>query len=62
MKAVVHHKYGSPAVLRLEDVKRPVPGRDDVLVRVRATTVNRTDCHRRAAEQKTGNVVLVVGS
>lgn len=50
MRAVVHHRYGPPDVLRLEDVARPVPGRDEVLVRVHATTVNRTDCHRRAAE------------
>lgn len=49
MRAVVHHRYGPPDVLRLEDVERPVPGRDEVLVRVRASTVNRTDCHRRAA-------------
>jgi len=50
MRAVVHDPYGSPDVLRLEEVARPVPGRAEVLVRVRATTVNRTDCHRRAAE------------
>jgi NADPH:quinone reductase-like Zn-dependent oxidoreductase len=50
MRAVVHDRYGPPDVLRLIDVQRPVPGQDEVLVRVRATTVNRTDCHRRAAE------------
>lgn len=50
MRAVVHDRYGPPEVLRLADVERPVPGRDDVLVRVHATTVNRTDCHRRAAD------------
>ena len=50
MKAVVHDSYGPPDVLRLEDVERPVPADDEVLVRVHATTVNRTDCHRRAAK------------
>jgi NADPH:quinone reductase-like Zn-dependent oxidoreductase len=50
MRAVVHDRYGPPDVLRMEDVERPVPGHDEVLVRVCATTVNRTDCHRRAAE------------
>jgi NADPH:quinone reductase-like Zn-dependent oxidoreductase len=50
MRAVVHDRYGSPAVLRLEDVERPVPKDDEVLVRVHATTVNRTDCHIRAAK------------
>jgi len=37
-------------VLRIEDVGQPVPGPGEVLVKVRATTVNRTDCHRRAAQ------------
>jgi NADPH:quinone reductase-like Zn-dependent oxidoreductase len=50
VRAVVHDRYGPPDVLRLEDVERPSPAEDEVLIRVRATTVNRTDCHRRAAE------------
>jgi NADPH:quinone reductase-like Zn-dependent oxidoreductase len=49
MKAVVHDRYGPPEVLRLEDVERPVPSEDEVLVRVHATTVTRTDCHMRGA-------------
>jgi NADPH:quinone reductase-like Zn-dependent oxidoreductase len=49
MKAVVHDRYGPPDVLRLADVERPVPKDDEILVRVRATTVTRTDCHIRAA-------------
>jgi NADPH:quinone reductase-like Zn-dependent oxidoreductase len=49
MRAVVHDRYGPPEVLRLEDVDRPVPGAGEVLVRVRATTVNQTDCHMRRA-------------
>jgi NADPH:quinone reductase-like Zn-dependent oxidoreductase len=50
MRAVVHDRYGSPDVLRLEDVERPVPEDDQVLVRIHATTVNRTDCGLRAAK------------
>jgi NADPH:quinone reductase-like Zn-dependent oxidoreductase len=50
MTAVVHDRYGPPDVLRLEDVARPVPKDDEVLVRVRATTVNRTDTGFRSAE------------
>ena len=50
MRAVVHDRYGPPEVLRIEDVERPVPAEDEVLVRIHATTVNRTDCHRRAAK------------
>src|SRR5260370_18417726 len=50
MRAVVHDKYGPPDVLRLEEVERPVPKDDEVLVKIHATTVNRTDTALRAAE------------
>ena len=50
MRAVVHDRYGPPEVLRLDDVERPVPDDDQVLVKVHATTVNRTDCGLRSAK------------
>ena len=50
MRAVVHDRYGPPDVLRLEDVERPVPTDDEVLVKIHATTVSRTDCHIRQAK------------
>jgi NADPH:quinone reductase-like Zn-dependent oxidoreductase len=50
MRAVVHERYGAPDVLRLQDVERPVPEDDEVLVKIHATTVNRTDCGLRSAE------------
>ncbi len=43
MKAIVRDRYGSPDVLRLEDVDKPRVGDDDVLVRVRASSLNRAD-------------------
>jgi NADPH:quinone reductase-like Zn-dependent oxidoreductase len=43
MRAVVHDRYGPPDVLRVDDVERPVPGDDEVLVRVHASTVTRGD-------------------
>jgi NADPH:quinone reductase-like Zn-dependent oxidoreductase len=49
MRAVVHDKYGPPDVLRLAEIERPVPRDDELLVRIRATTINRTDCGLRAA-------------
>lgn len=50
MRAVVYDRYGPPEVLRLEEVERPVPKEDEVLVRIHATTVNRSDCGLRSAE------------
>jgi NADPH:quinone reductase-like Zn-dependent oxidoreductase len=45
MKAIVHHDYGSPGVLRLEEVDKPVPDDNQILVRVRAASVNPLDWH-----------------
>ncbi|OFW72371.1 MAG: NADPH:quinone oxidoreductase [Actinobacteria bacterium RBG_16_68_12] len=50
MRAVVHDRYGPPDVLRLEDVERPEPKEDEVLVKIHATTVTRTDCGMRGPE------------
>ena len=44
MRAVVYDRYGPPEVQHLEVVDRPVPKEDEVLVKVHATTVTRTDC------------------
>jgi NADPH:quinone reductase-like Zn-dependent oxidoreductase len=43
MKAIVHCEYGSPDVLRLEEIEKPVPNDNQVLVRVRAASVNPLD-------------------
>lgn len=40
---MVHHEYGPPEILRLEDVERPAPGESEVLVRVRAVGLNWAD-------------------
>jgi len=45
MKAIIHHKYGSPDVLELKDIDKPVVDDDTVLVRVRAASVNAFDWH-----------------
>jgi NADPH:quinone reductase-like Zn-dependent oxidoreductase len=48
MRAVVIHETGGPDVLRVEDVPEPVPGEDEVLVRVEAAGINRFDLNQRA--------------
>jgi NADPH:quinone reductase-like Zn-dependent oxidoreductase len=45
MKGVVHRCYGSPDVIRYEDVPKPAPADDEVLVRVHAASVNPLDWH-----------------
>jgi len=60
MKAVVYERYGPPEVLHLEDVERPAPKDDEVLIKIHATTVNRLDCHTREANRSNGRVVMVL--
>jgi NADPH:quinone reductase-like Zn-dependent oxidoreductase len=43
MKAIVYHNYGSPDVLKLEEVQKPIPGDDEVLIKVQAASVNYGD-------------------
>jgi NADPH:quinone reductase-like Zn-dependent oxidoreductase len=50
MRAVVYDRYGPPEVQRMEEVDRPVPADDELLVRVHATSVTRTDAGLRSAE------------
>lgn len=45
MKAIVYDVFGSPDVLRLEDVEKPAPSDDQVLIKVHATSVNPADWH-----------------
>jgi NADPH:quinone reductase-like Zn-dependent oxidoreductase len=45
MKAIVYHEYGSPDVLQLKDIDKPLVKDDEVLVRVHAASVNRLDWH-----------------
>jgi NADPH:quinone reductase-like Zn-dependent oxidoreductase len=44
MKAIVYYNYGSPDVLQLKEIERPTAANSDVLIKVRAASVNPLDC------------------
>lgn len=50
MKAAIYTSYGPPEVLRVQDIEKPVISREDVLIKIFAATVNRTDCGYRSAQ------------
>jgi len=50
MRAIVYHKYGSPDVLQLEEVEKPSPKDDEVLVKAYAASVNALDWHLLRAD------------
>jgi NADPH:quinone reductase-like Zn-dependent oxidoreductase len=48
MKAVIYTKYGSPDVLQLKEVEKPIPKDDEVLIKVHAAEATKTDCELRS--------------
>ncbi len=50
MKAAIHTKYGPPEVVQIKEVPKPQPKANEVLIKVHASTVNRTDCGFRSAQ------------
>src|SRR6266480_8004919 len=54
MRAVVYDRYGGPDVLHIEDVEKPLPKEDEVLVRIYAVAVTRADCATRQANRRSG--------
>ncbi len=50
MKAIVQHKYGSPDVLDLEEVQKPIPKENQLLIKVQAASINALDWHFMRAD------------
>lgn len=50
MKAIVHTKYGPPEVAKLVEINKPIPTKNQVLIKIQASSVNRTDSGFRTAE------------
>jgi NADPH:quinone reductase-like Zn-dependent oxidoreductase len=58
MKAAVITRYGSPEVVRVQDAPKPSPAANEVLIRVHAATVNRTDCGELTPRSDCGGLPL----
>jgi NADPH:quinone reductase-like Zn-dependent oxidoreductase len=57
---VVYDHYGPPDVLRVAEVARPAPTDDEVLVKIHAATVNRSDAHTREANRSNGPLLMFI--
>src|SRR6478735_7432421 len=61
MKASTHTRYGPPSVVRISDVEKPIARTNEILVKVHATTVNRTDCAYRSGKPFPARMVYGLG-
>jgi NADPH:quinone reductase-like Zn-dependent oxidoreductase len=60
VRAIVYESYGPPEVWRVADIPQPAPRAGEVLIRIYATSITRTDCETRDANRKAGPLVSVI--
>jgi NADPH:quinone reductase and related Zn-dependent oxidoreductases len=60
MKAAVYSRYGPPDVVHITDVEQPVPRDNEVLIQVRAASVNPLDWHFKKNGKRMGSTVRFV--
>jgi NADPH:quinone reductase-like Zn-dependent oxidoreductase len=58
MKAIIYRKYGSPALLELSEIEKPIPLANEVLIRIHATTVTAADCMMRRGDTILSRILL----
>jgi NADPH:quinone reductase-like Zn-dependent oxidoreductase len=58
MKAIVYRNYGSPDVLTSEEIEKPTAGDDEVLIKVRAASVNPLDWHLMRGTPYIGRIAM----
>lgn len=58
MKAIIYNQYGTPDVLQLCEIAKPVPANDEVLVKIKASSVTNADCYMRRADTFFSRLVL----
>jgi NADPH:quinone reductase-like Zn-dependent oxidoreductase len=61
LKTVQFSRYGDPEVLQVQEVPDPIPGSQDVLVEVKAATVNRLDLFQRSGSRPVGRLPFTPG-